>query len=190
MLGALTLLRGVRLETTWDLASIVRPGSANNRVMELVGRVREFWAELKPRLGNKGARKSSEWKRFHLTTRSGPGGGHALLQALRDLVTLPEELVESLRFLGGRKFRFVLDFLLKDKWVLGKIQRLLGALDPRSRGFQSQSVRIPPADWGIPEDYYTFDWGDEGYTPRFPFRRLILIPDKEGKTREVAVFDY
>lgn len=60
MLGALTLLRGVKLETTWDLASITSPYRGNARVGEVMGRVREFWAELKPKLGKDGARKSTE----------------------------------------------------------------------------------------------------------------------------------
>lgn len=80
--------------------------------------------------------------------------------------------------------------LLKDRWFLGKIERILSTLDPRP-GIRIYEGRIPPASWGIPEDYQFLDWGEEeGYTSPFPMRRLILIPDKEGKTREVAVFDY
>lgn len=69
------------------------------------------------------------------------------------------------------------------------MQRVLSALDTRP-AVSTPARRIPPADWGIPDDYQFFDWGEEGGTPPLPCRRLILIPDKEGKTREVAVFDY
>jgi hypothetical protein len=145
MLGALTLLRGVRLETKWDLVSITSAFTGNTRMLEVLGRTREFWAELRRKLSIKRARTSTEWKRFHLTTRSGPGGGHALLQALRDLVSLPEDLVDSLCYLGGGSFTRMVRGLLKDRSLLGKVQRIIAELDTRPP-VSTPFVRLSPAD--------------------------------------------
>lgn len=62
-------------------------------------------------MGTVHPRREVEWTRYHLTTKRGPAGGHALLWAVMDFFSLPRELEESLRFVGGRKLRATFDFL-------------------------------------------------------------------------------
>lgn len=81
--------------------------------------------------------------------------------------------------------------------ALARAQEILGRLDPSPRGKEPRSrsaggyVRLPAASWGIP-DWSPFDEdeGDYGFSGVTPIRRIIAVPDKEGKTRLVAVLDY
>lgn len=61
--------------------------------------LKSFWREL----GYSPSQRVPDrvrWKRFHLTTKSGPNG-HALGMSLRDLVSLPTSLIESIKIVGG-----------------------------------------------------------------------------------------
>lgn len=59
-----------------------------------------FWAELGYSSRARDVPKSLRFKKYHFTTKSGPNG-HALWSSLRDLLALPESLVESIVTVGG-----------------------------------------------------------------------------------------
>jgi len=130
MLTVLTLLRGERLPISIDTSSITQPGTGNPRLLEIYGnRTRQFWARVKIRTGDVHPRRESAWRGYHLTTKRGPGGGHALLWALFDYFSLPGELKESLLFVGGEKIRATFSFLDRYAGFFRFIQRLIAPLD-------------------------------------------------------------
>jgi hypothetical protein len=45
--------------------------------------------------------KFPSWEGYHLTTKSGPTGGQALVNCLQDLVNIPESLVNSIKTFAG-----------------------------------------------------------------------------------------
>lgn len=174
MLTVLTLLRAEALPISIDVSAIVDPFKGNPLELEAIGKYAvEFWDLLRGKLGRSFSPPSQvRWKRFHHTTKRGPSGGHALFGALRDVLSIPDSLVESLRFVGGERFGAILDFLRWNNGMIRELQSKIELLDPALKPSQSGGPKA-----GV-------DWWKTTY------RRLSGIPDKEGKTRVVAILDY
>lgn len=51
------------------------------------------------------------WRRFHMSTKSGPLG-QAILTSVTELTLLPQQLVDSIRLVGGPRLGKVIDSLL------------------------------------------------------------------------------
>lgn len=91
--------------------------------------------------------------------------------------------------------------LLKDRELLSEFQEELRTLDPSPKGKDEWECPPPSqadepgrhkVDWGIPPDFMYPDRPDDRAERSFnqTVRRLIAVPDKEGKTRVVACLDY
>jgi len=105
--------------------------------------------------------RSLQFKSFHLSTKSGPNGpGNALWASPYDLISLPQELREAIYIVGGEK--------LKEKMITF----MSGLLDQKWSNYLWHFL-------GIPKD------GNQGN-----IRILSGFPDKELKTRVIAIGDY
>jgi len=112
-LTVLTLMRGVRVPPVLDTGPITLPSTVLRPVEGWAGYVSGFWQELTLLTRRVGAQV--EWKSYHLTNKRGPGGGAAILGWYRDLISLPEALIRSLRVVGGPLFASSLDYLLANR---------------------------------------------------------------------------
>jgi len=91
-----------------------------------------------------------------MSTKSGPLG-QAILTSVTELTLLPQQLVDSIRLVGGPRLSKVIDALL-----LGRFGELSLA--------SIWATLFPPKTKS--------------------FRKISYFPDKEGKTRVIAILDY
>jgi hypothetical protein len=121
--------------------------------------------ELRIALSVLGIRKQSvgDWKTPHMSTKSGPQG-QAILTSLTELTLLPSKLTEDIYLLGGSSLRNLMS-------------ENLDRLDILNIG---------------PQKYDSVaTWWRTLFPPRSNnLRKLSYFPDKEGKTRIIAIFDY
>lgn len=117
--------------------------------------IEDFWSEIgyKP---TKVRPKSSLWKSFHISTKSGPNG-QAMWSSLEDLLHMPDSLILEVKALGGKKFSDRLDVLLGHLNTILPFYQTLSLTKKKTNNL---------------------------------FRKLSGLPDKEGKTRVVAILDY
>lgn len=100
------------------------------------------------------------FKRFHLSTKSGPNGpGNALWASPYDLHNLPQSLREAIYVIGGEPLK-------------NKMETFLSCLTEKSWSKTLQS-------------YLGLFHKNSGY-----IRRLSSFPDKEMKVRTIAIGDY
>lgn len=118
-LTVLTLMRGVRVPPVLDTGPIVTPPTTSWSEGEWSGYVSGFWQELSLLTRRVGSQVM--WREFHLTNKRGPGGGPAIFGWYRDLLSLPETLIKSLRVLGGEKFSLTLGYLLENSASLATL---------------------------------------------------------------------
>jgi hypothetical protein len=85
-----------------DLEPIVKSASKPFDLDEL--NPNQFWKELGYRPSRKVVPRSLKWKFYHFSTKAGPNG-HAMSTALRDLVSLPDSLRASIKYIGGEIVR-------------------------------------------------------------------------------------
>lgn len=105
--------------------------------------------------------RALSFKRFHLSVKSGPNGpGNALWASPIDLISLPDKLLESIYTIGGPK--------LKEAMT----------------SFRSFLLGDDPA-----KHYLLSLLGIKSLIPG-GFRKLSSFPDKELKTRTIAIGDY
>jgi len=76
-----------------------------------------FWKELGYRPSTKKVPKSLNFKAYHFTTKSGPNG-HALCTAITDLFSLPIDLIESIKVVGGKLISDRIDNLFSSKHLI------------------------------------------------------------------------
>jgi hypothetical protein len=129
------------------------------------------------------------FKQYHLTTKAGPNG-HALWRSIDDFKVLPDSLKESLGILGGPKIKTAFkvlsscldkvqpifdqiesDFLSKRNAQIEKLKESK-RMNKRKLKHLIRSLRVP----NLLETKYV--------------RKITGLPDQEGKTRTVAIFDY
>jgi len=96
----------------------------------------DFWSELGFRPSKTRVPKRCQWSSYHLTSKSGPNG-HALLNSLSDLYSLPSELIESIKQVGGKVLAGHIDYLLSIKSQLG------GLSFPTKEGKYRKIVSFP-----------------------------------------------
>jgi hypothetical protein len=87
----------------------------------------QFWRELGTWPSTK-VPKRLKWKRFHLSTKSGPNG-HAMWTCLNDLQALDESLISDLCILGGVRFQETVQTLRE-----GLTKRLIPQVIPQDIG--------------------------------------------------------
>lgn len=54
-----------------------------------------------------------------------------VIWSLCDAIALPDDIIRSISFIGGKKLGAILDFLRWNTSLVKAVQRKLGALDPR-----------------------------------------------------------
>jgi len=107
------------------------------------------------------------WDFPHISTKKGPQG-QALLASLSELTLLSSEQVEYIKLLGGESLSKMIDENLEGLDILEMIK------SPGIYGYFSV------ARW----------WRTIFPTKSKNLRKLSYFPDKEGKTRVIAIFDY
>jgi len=108
-----------------------------------------------------------DWEFPHTSTKKGPQG-QALLASLSELTLLPPTLVEYIKLLGGNSLGKMIDENLEALDILEFIK------PKKLAGYFSV------ARW----------WRTLFPTKSSVIRKLSYFPDKEGKTRVIAIFDY
>jgi hypothetical protein len=149
LLTVLCVSRAVHLPEEPDFSTI--EAASKQRVGYSIGEyVKDFWRDLGYHKYHQ-VPKRVRWSKFHFTTKSGPNG-QGLWTSLSDLRALHEneELLESIKFVGGEKFCGIISNLLRIVWFLPSF----------------------------------------GKKKPYKLRKLVAFPDKEGKTRIVAILDY
>jgi hypothetical protein len=76
-----------------------------------------FWKELGYRSSTTSIPRSLNFKAYHFTTKGGPNG-HALWTSLSDLYSLPTDLVDSIKSLGGKVITDRINCLLSSRKIL------------------------------------------------------------------------
>jgi hypothetical protein len=155
-ISALYFTRSFRLKPVPNYSSITESptyvGCASSLKDEMVCFLKELGFAETQLLGDK-IPKSLHFRRYHISTKSGPNGP-ALWSALEDYQALPSDILDSLTVLGGPNFGDHLD-TIKSLVDNDKIRKFFKIPDKK----------------GV-------------------FRKHVLIADKEGKTREIAIGDY
>lgn len=175
LLTVLSIARSVLGDGTVDTSTIVDPFTGD----ETVGTIRdqEILTSL-VRLGFKPRgnwTKTSDaftslkkfdttWKKYHLSTRAGPNG-HVMWNAISDLFALPESQCKDIGILGGPDLESRIDYI-------------------RGRPLPFESTDETFAD--------IYNAVATPFEPRLATfsRRLQGLPQQDGKTRVVAIFDY
>lgn len=190
----LTSLRSFRLPPVLDVDPIVDPGIAP--VVPRKDIIQRFWISLGITMRIKKNLKKVEWRKWHFTVRAGPNGP-ALLSSLRDLSVLTESLKESILEIGGPLFRT----------VFGHLERITPLFSDLYAGRPPMETVTNPTKSGADVSGEPDPSGSRGGSrsgsgnrrrvrPRYTekkeglLRKLVMIPDLEGKTRNVAILDY
>lgn len=100
LLTALTLLRSETLPPVLDVEAITSPSKNILRFDKWLPKREDFWKRLMVRVPKR-SRPLPRWERFHFTTKRGPGGGHALLEAPENLLGLNQRLAQAIATVGG-----------------------------------------------------------------------------------------
>lgn len=171
VLTALTALRSFHLPVVVDVSSIVNQSTATDTGSWLPF-VARFWQVMKRSRRVPCPVYQPSWSEFHFSLKAGPQGGPAILSSISELSCLPDTMLKSIREVGGG--------LLSQK-----IQEILGFL-PTLKEVALLASRTPhggePPQGEKPRTLFGFKDG--------PLRRVVGIPDKEGKTRVIAIGDY
>lgn len=93
----LSVSRAFTAKPVLDISSIVDPSKNQSQL------ITDFELQMVYKELNM-SRYWWSWKKFHLTTKSGPNG-QALASCLDDLNRLPKRLYDALKFLGGKGFK-------------------------------------------------------------------------------------
>lgn len=160
-LTLLTLTRAFTINEDPDISTITDKWSGSDTITEL---------ELSVALRVLNVRRGiiPEWNFPHTSTKSGPSG-QALLTSLHELTLLPHQLIADIQLLGGRSLSIHIDECTEGLDILEFI---------RPKNFKQK--------------YFTLAWWWRTLfgISKEKIRRLSYFPDKEGKTRIIAVFDY
>ena len=103
----LSLLYGLRrfnLPLDPEIETVTSPfkGSYYEWIFKyLPGFLKAVSKRLPRKLRNGNNLKFPSWEGYHLTTKSGPTGGQALVSCLQDLVNIPESLANSIKTFSG-----------------------------------------------------------------------------------------
>lgn len=111
ILTALYISRNWSLPVKPNIDSITGPPKVEGATSEIGKYVFDFWKSLGHR-GEVQIPRSVYWRKFHLTTKSGPNG-HALWASVADLSILPPDLVQDIKVLGGKRLASRMDTLAK-----------------------------------------------------------------------------
>jgi len=119
-------MRGETLPPKLDLASIIDPSPF--KAWDLYRfwiPLQEFWIVLRGLPGVKsvlpGFGDPPRWKSYHFSTKKGPGGRHALLESWADFLSLPKEMIQSIKTVGGWQLEKRMDFLSEHRDLLMRI---------------------------------------------------------------------
>uniref|UniRef100_A0AAU7BNU1 RNA-dependent RNA polymerase n=1 Tax=Obscuromonas mitovirus 1 TaxID=3157912 RepID=A0AAU7BNU1_9VIRU len=179
VLTLLTITRALRLSPEVDLDPITKPCTGDPLGGLSFREVRQSLVEMFSTwiLEGKDLRKrpsgipkiSTRWDHFHLTTKSGPNG-HCMWNAVEDSQSLTLTQIQDLQILGGKP-------------LVDKINALQTAV-VKPKG--------PDGGEGTPflEVYRKIGSLHPYKGVRGSLRKLCGLPDSEGKTRTVAIFDY
>jgi hypothetical protein len=94
-----------------NTTSITQEPTYYSSIIDFTKYTHDFWYALGIRHKH-GVPKSVHWRKFHLSTKSGPNG-HALWSAVADLSVLPDSLFEAICEVGGKRLAFRMELLRK-----------------------------------------------------------------------------
>jgi hypothetical protein len=160
VLTLLTLTRAFTHRAEPDLSHIINKWEGLDTITE-----REILIALKVLRIRKGS--VGYWEFPHISTKKGPQG-QALLTSLSELTLLSPQQVEDINLLGGRSLSNLISENLEALDILEFI---------KPKGY---SGYFSVAAW----------WRTLYPTKSSNLRKLSYFPDKEGKTRVIAIFDY
>lgn len=160
VLTLLTLTRAFTLRAEPDLSTVIEPWTGIDPITSL-----EFHQAMRLLQVRKGS--VGDWEFPHISTKKGPQG-QALLSSLSELTLLTPQQVDNIKLLGGKGLSVMIDENMEGLDILEYIKpkALLGLF----------SV----ARW----------WRTLFPVKSSNLRKLSYFPDKEGKTRIIAIFDY
>jgi len=160
LLTLLTLTRAFTHSSGPDLTTITDEWTGSDNISD-----RELSIALSV-LGFRG-RDVGKWNMPHMTTKRGPQG-QALLSSLTELTLLPPELTSDIKKLGG--------------------QSLSNLIDENCEGLDILESIKPKEFLGV---FSVAQWWRYLFPSRSNnLRKLSYFPDKEGKTRVIAILDY
>lgn len=123
ILSSLYCSRGLELPPSPNVESIV--SAPVNGLPDSIGNyVDEFWYTLGYRHKHADP-QSVYWRKFHLSTKSGPNG-QVLWSALADLSVLPNTLIEDIKVIGGKRLTSRIETLLRYLPILVPIFKVVG----------------------------------------------------------------
>lgn len=102
VLTACTSLRSFRLPVKVDLSTVVDPGISLD-LSPMKDTVRLFWGQLCGRFHVPNI-SQAQWREWHISFKSGPGGTPALLEWADNLSSIPKDLWSHLFRVGGQRF--------------------------------------------------------------------------------------
>lgn len=111
ILSALYVSRGLELPVTINTTSITQEPTFYSSIIDFTKYVGDFWYALGIRHEHD-VPKCVYWRKFHLTTKTGPNG-HALWSAIADLSVLPDDLIEAIKVVGGKRLTFRIELMRK-----------------------------------------------------------------------------
>jgi len=122
----LVSLRGIHLKATLDVSPIISPWKGSDSITE-----KEFNHACRQLRITPDTKVS--WDRFHMSTKSGPLG-QAILTSVTELTLLPQQLLESIRVLGGDKLSKVIDALIVGRFGDLSLATIWATLFPPKTG--------------------------------------------------------
>lgn len=161
LLTLLTLLRAMSLKPSLDLSTILEPWTGSDTILE--SELSRAFKSLKIPSGQVGS-----FSFPHMSTKKGPQG-QAILMSLSELTLLPHDLIYYIGLIGGHKLSNMIKENLEG---LDIVQ----AVNPDNKLGLYSSVA---------------EWWRYLFPPKSSsIRRISFFPDKEGKTRVIAILDY
>jgi hypothetical protein len=160
VLTLLTLTRAFTHRAEPDLSTVVKPWLGTDNISD-----RELYSAL--RLLNVRRGSVGVWSKPHISTKKGPQG-QALLTSLSELTLLTPKQEEYIKLLGGQSLSKMISENKEGLDILEMIKSL------KTEGLFSI------ARW----------WRTIFPTKSSNLRKLSYFPDKEGKTRIIAILDY
>lgn len=166
--SALYVSRGEEVPPVINVANIIGPPK-HKGIGHIFVYTHDFWDALGVHLRDKNPR-SVYWKKFHLSTKSGPNG-QSLWSAMADLTVLPDTLRHSIAVVGGSKLASRMSILTTYKDVL---MPYFGVIGKRCR----KIVAIPSQEGKTREVAILDYWSQTALKGlhQYLFRRLKTIP--------------
>jgi hypothetical protein len=170
--------RGLKLGRIADLTPIISPGET---LPENIGKYsHSFWKELGYRSNTQKVPRSLNFKSYHFTTKAGPNG-HALAKSLCDLYSLPIDLIESIKIVGGKVISDRIDCLLESRHTINKFM-------DQSEGKYRKIVSFPDKEYKVRVVAILDYWSQTVLKPLHTYLMNVLKKIKQDATYNQGSF--